>query len=133
MVPYAADRCGEDWAGKLIPADIVGVGAAAACGDQEDYEVGKITLDRPLIGTQPLVKPSELVRGQRGRRPLWLGRDLGDVAARIGDQGVVPASNGAYARENAACGLGQRRAVARCRKRRSTSSAPPKARRECAC
>ena len=61
-------------------------------GDHEEYEVGKITLDRLLVGTEPLVKASELARGQRGRRPLWLGRDSGDVTARVGDQGVVPAS-----------------------------------------
>jgi hypothetical protein len=35
--------------------------------------------------TEPLVKSSELVRGQRGRRPLWLDRDSGDIAARVGE------------------------------------------------
>ena len=31
----------------------------------------------------PVVKASELVRSQRGRWPLWLGRNSGDVAARV--------------------------------------------------
>ena len=51
-------------------------------------EVDKITPDRLLIETQPLVKASELVGGQSGRRPLWLGRDSGDVAARVGGLSV---------------------------------------------
>jgi hypothetical protein len=36
---------------------------------EEEHDVGKITLDRPLIGTQPSVQASELVRGQHGWRP----------------------------------------------------------------
>jgi hypothetical protein len=48
---------------------------------QEEYEVGKLTLDRLLIATEPLVKASELVRSQRLSAPDWLGRDAGDVAA----------------------------------------------------
>jgi len=35
----------------------------------DEHEVGKITLDRLLIGTQPSVQASELVRGQHGWRP----------------------------------------------------------------
>ena len=39
---------------------------------QEEHEVGKITLDRLLIGTQPSVQASELVRGKHGWWPLSL-------------------------------------------------------------
>lgn len=38
----------------------------------EEHEVEKITLDRLLVGTQPSVQASELVRGQHGWRPLSL-------------------------------------------------------------
>jgi hypothetical protein len=37
-----------------------------------ECEVGKITLDRLLIGTQPLVRASELVRSQRVGGPFGL-------------------------------------------------------------
>jgi hypothetical protein len=39
---------------------------------QEEHEVGKITLDQLLIGTQPSVQASELVRGKYGWWPLSL-------------------------------------------------------------
>jgi hypothetical protein len=61
----------------------VSEGFACPSWSAAECKVGKITLDRLLIGTQPLVKASELVRSQRGRRPLWLGRDSGDVATRV--------------------------------------------------
>ena len=38
----------------------------------EVHEVGKITLDRLLIGTQPSVQASELVRGQPSWAVSWL-------------------------------------------------------------
>ena len=68
---------------------------------QEEHEVGKIPLDRLLTGTQPSVQASELVRGQHGWRPLSLV-ELDDVAARVGDLGVVAASKGVYAEKR--CG-----------------------------
>ena len=45
------------------------------------------------------MKAYELVSGQRGRLPHCRGRDLGDIAARVGDQGVVPASKAPCAQE----------------------------------
>jgi hypothetical protein len=48
----------------------------------EVHEVGKITLDRLLIGTQPSVQASELVRGHQVGG-LLAGGELGDVAAGL--------------------------------------------------
>ena len=62
----------------------------------EVHEVGKITLDRLLIGTQPSVQGSELVRGQPSWRSpgWWRVRRRRD---RVGDLGVVAASKGVQA------------------------------------
>jgi hypothetical protein len=76
--------------GQLGPLDGERLADPQSRGDQEEDKVGKITLDRLLIGTQPLVKASELVRGQRNRRPLCLGRDLGDVTARVVTRASYP-------------------------------------------
>jgi hypothetical protein len=78
----------------------------------EVHEVGKITLDRLLIGTQPPVQASELVRGQPSwRSPGWwrVRRRRG----RVGDLGVVAASKSAHAEK-----LRVVLASARCRRRR---------------
>jgi hypothetical protein len=66
----------------------VGEGFACPSWSAAEREVDKITPDRLLIETQPLVKASELVGSQSCRRPLWLGRDSGDVAARVGGLSV---------------------------------------------
>ena len=66
----------------------VSEGFACPSWSAAEREVDKITPDRLLIETQPLVKASELVGSQSGRRPLWLGRDSGDVAARVGGLSV---------------------------------------------
>jgi hypothetical protein len=59
------------------------------------------------------VKASELVRGQRGLRPLWLDRDSGDIAARVGEVAKADRQARADTPRDAAGGLGQRRAVLR--------------------
>ena len=62
-------------------------------GDQEDTKLRRPTLNRLLIGTEPLVKASALVRGQR----FGLVEIRATSRHGIGDQGVVAASKGAYA------------------------------------
>ena len=71
----------------------VSEGFACPSWSAAEREVGKITLDRLLIGTQPSVKASELVRSQRGRRPLGLVEiraTSGHGLWRVGRQARTP-------------------------------------------